>query len=81
MNPRGRIINYSPTRPSLSPLPRKTVSLSDSQQQRLSVYAVAASAAGVGVMALSQPAEAKIVYTATHPVIENHGRRYERARR
>jgi hypothetical protein len=36
------------------------------------MYAVAASAAGVGVMALSQPAEAKIVYTATHHVIEKN---------
>jgi hypothetical protein len=56
----------------LSPRPRKTVSLSDSQHQRLNVYAVAASAAGVGVMALSQPAEAKIVYTATHHLIEKN---------
>ena len=55
-----------------SPRPRKTVSLSDSQHQRLNVYAVAAGAAGVGVMALSQPAEAKIVYTAAHHVIERN---------
>jgi hypothetical protein len=33
------------------------------------MYALAASAAGVGVLALAQPAEAKIVYTPTHVVI------------
>jgi hypothetical protein len=33
------------------------------------MYALAASAAGVGILALSQPAEAKIVYTKTHRVI------------
>jgi hypothetical protein len=36
------------------------------------MYAMAASAAGVGVMAMSQSAEAKIVYTATHDVIEKN---------
>jgi len=44
--------------------------LSDSLQRHLNAYAVAASAAGVGVLALVQPAEAKIVYTKTHHVIE-----------
>ena len=33
------------------------------------MYALAASAAGLGVLALSQPADAKIVYTKTHHVI------------
>jgi hypothetical protein len=33
------------------------------------MYALAASAAGVGMLALAQPAEAKIVYTKTHHVI------------
>ena len=42
--------------------------LSASTQQRLNMYALAASAAGVGVLALLQPAEAKIVYTPTHQV-------------
>jgi hypothetical protein len=37
--------------------------LSASTQQQLNVYAIAAGAAGVGVLALLQPAEAKIVYT------------------
>lgn len=49
-------------------------SLSDSFHQRLNMYAVAASAAGVGVLALTQPAEAKIVYTPTHHVIGKKAR-------
>jgi hypothetical protein len=42
--------------------------------QRLSAYALAASAAGVGVLALAQPAGARIVYTPTHQVIGKNGR-------
>jgi hypothetical protein len=37
------------------------------------MYALAASAAGVSVLALAQPAEAKIVYTKTHHVIGPDG--------
>ncbi len=37
--------------------------LSASIHQQLNAYALAASAAGVGMLALVQPAEAKIVYT------------------
>jgi hypothetical protein len=37
------------------------------------MYALAASAAGVGVMALVQPVEAKIVYTPAHVAIGGHG--------
>ena len=48
--------------------PRKTANLSDSIQHRLNAYALAASAAGVGVLALTQAAEARIVYT---PANEN----------
>jgi hypothetical protein len=44
-------------------LPRKSVILSESTQKRLAMYALAAGAAGVGVLALAQPSEAKIVYT------------------
>jgi hypothetical protein len=40
--------------------------LSDSIQRKLNMYALAASAAGVGVLALFQPAEAKIIYTKTN---------------
>src|SRR5579863_10427884 len=46
-----------------SPRPRTTANLSDSIHHRLNMYALAASAAGVGVLALAQPIEAKIVYT------------------
>ena len=50
--------------------PRKTASnLSESVHQRLNMYALAASAAGVGVLALAQPAEAKIIYTPAHKSI------------
>jgi hypothetical protein len=49
--------------------PRKTANLSKSVSQQLNAYALVASAAGMGVLALSQPGEAKIVYTKTHRVI------------
>jgi len=39
----------------------------------LNQYALAASAAGVGLVALTMPAEAKIVYTPTHKYIEGKG--------
>jgi hypothetical protein len=43
--------------------PRKTAKLSESTQQRLNMYALVAGAAGVGMLAMAQPAAAKIVYT------------------
>lgn len=46
--------------------PRKSADLSKSLQHRLDIYAIAARAAGVGILALAQPSEAKIVYTAAH---------------
>jgi hypothetical protein len=47
-----------------SPGPRKKfVALSDSLNHHLNMYAVAAGAAGVGMLALAQPADAKVVYT------------------
>jgi hypothetical protein len=49
-----------------SPRPRRTASLSDSLHRQLNMYALAASAAGVGALALTQSAEAKIVYTPAH---------------
>jgi len=50
-----------------SPGPSRTPSnLSDSIHQQLNRYALAASAAGVSVLALAQPAQAKIIYTPTH---------------
>jgi hypothetical protein len=42
-------------------------------EQRLNLYALAASAAGVGMLVLAQPAQAKIVYTPTHRVIGKDG--------
>ena len=42
---------------------RTPAKLSQSINQRLSVYTLTATAAGVGLMALAQPAQAKIVYT------------------
>jgi hypothetical protein len=49
--------------------PRTPSRLSDSVHHQLSQYAIAASAAGVGVLALAKPAEAKIVYTPAHIVL------------
>jgi len=49
--------------------PRTPSKFSDSLQHQLNMYALAASAAGVGVLALSCPAEAKIVYTRAHIVL------------
>ena len=51
--------------------PRTPSQLSESLHQRLNSYALAASAAGVGMLALAQPAEAKIVYTRTHHILTN----------
>jgi len=53
--------------------PRKTANLSESVGQQLNMYALAASAAGVGLLALASPSEAKIVYTPTHiNIAPNH---------
>jgi hypothetical protein len=51
---------------------RQTTQFSEALQQRLNAYALAASAAGVGMLALAQPAEGKIVYTPTHHTIKTH---------
>jgi hypothetical protein len=51
---------------------RKPSGLTDSLHQRLNMYALAASAAGVGVLALAPRAEAKIVYTKAHVKIETN---------
>lgn len=52
-----------------SPRPRKTAELPRSLHQQLNLYAIVAGAAGVGMLALAQPADAKIVYTPAHKVI------------
>jgi hypothetical protein len=46
--------------------------LPETLHKRLNAYALAASAAGAGVLALAQPAEAKVVYTPAHAVIRLH---------
>src|SRR5271167_317755 len=46
--------------------PCKTANLPESVHHQLSMYALAAGAAGVSVLALARPAEAKIVYTPAH---------------
>jgi len=43
--------------------------LPESLSRRLNTYALAASAAGVGLLALAQPADGKIVYTRAHHLI------------
>jgi hypothetical protein len=50
--------------------PRKVNSLSDSTARQLNTYALAATAAGVGMLALTQPVEAEVVYTPAHHVIK-----------
>ena len=50
--------------------PRTSYKLSEATHQRLNSYALAASAAGVGMLALTLPVEAKIIYTSTHHVIK-----------
>jgi hypothetical protein len=56
-----------------SPRRRETpAELPESLHQRLNSYALAASVAGVGVLALARSAEAKIIYTPTHRVINPH---------
>jgi hypothetical protein len=51
--------------------PRKTTNLSESVHYRLNLYALAASAAGVGVLTSPPVSEAKIVYTPAHVLL--HG--------
>jgi hypothetical protein len=45
---------------------RTAAKLSNSTNRHLNMYAVTATAAGVGIMALAQPVQAKIVYTPAH---------------
>src|ERR1700746_2412482 len=53
--------------------PSKTADLSKSIHQQLNMYALTAGAAGVGMLALVQPTEAKIIYTAAHlNITPNH---------
>jgi len=53
---------------------RPLSNLSEPIGKRLNAYALAAGAAGVGMLALAHPAEAKIVYTpADIPIVQNGG--------
>jgi hypothetical protein len=47
--------------------------LSESLHRQLHLYALAASAAGVSILALARASEAKIIYTKTHKVIGRDG--------
>lgn len=55
---------------------RQAAHLSESLSQRLNAYGLAASAAGVSLLALAQPAEARVVYTRSHIVIGQNQRYY-----
>src|SRR4029077_2166715 len=54
---------------------RKLVPLSHSLQRDLTLYALAAGAAGVSVLALAQSSEAEVMYTAVHHTI-SQGQKY-----
>ena len=56
-----------------SPRQRRPSAFSESIQARLNMYAIAATAAGVGVLALAQPAQASIVYTPANQRIGANG--------
>ena len=56
-----------------SPGPSRTANLSKSVQQKLNSYALVASSAGVGMLALAVSAQAKIVYTPAHTQISHIG--------
>ena len=53
--------------------PRRIATLPKAIQRQLNMYALAASAAGVGILALALPAEAEIVYTPAHQKITHGG--------
>lgn len=50
----------------------KTSNLSESLCRQLNLYALSASAAGVSVLAIAQPSEAKVVYTPANETIGLH---------
>jgi hypothetical protein len=50
----------------MAPHSREPVEVSESLLRRLNSYALAASAAGVGIFCLAQHSEAKVIYTAGH---------------
>jgi hypothetical protein len=62
-----------PRRPSPKQLSRNAANVQQSLENSLMAYAVAAGAAGVSLLALTQPAEAKIVFTPAHQTIQSGG--------
>ena len=50
--------------------PKAMVKLSESTCRLLESYALAATAAGVGILAATSPSEAKVVYTPVHQIIK-----------
>lgn len=52
-----------------NPSARTSQRISQPLERRLNGYALAAGAAGVGLLALAQPADAEIVYTAAHATL------------
>jgi hypothetical protein len=52
---------------------REPAKLSNPLHHELSVYALAAGVAGVGLLASSQPVDAQIVYTAAHSELDHDG--------
>ena len=46
--------------------------LTEATHRRLNAYSIAAGAAGVGMLALTPPAQARIIYTPTHRTIKTH---------
>ena len=53
--------------------PRAPSALPPALNRRLDLYALAASAASVGLLVWAQPCEGKIIYTKTHQVIGTNG--------
>src|ERR1700733_3383610 len=56
--------------------PRMMSKLSESTQRRLQAYELAATAAGVGMLALAPCSEAKIIYSPAHKIL-NTGSQYK----
>ena len=50
--------------------PRATAEFSELLNRQLNMYALAAGATGAGLLALAQPAEAKIIYTPAHAKVD-----------
>jgi hypothetical protein len=54
-----------------SPSPRGATRLPESLLRQVNLYALGATATGVGFLTLAKPAEAKVIYTPTHQQIFN----------